>query len=117
MTSCLESKMSFVILKAQSEENKQVDPYVNALEDRGHNAWLIPTLEFEYHNLDQLKTKLKSPQHYSGESLSVLLGTYLSNSTKIHYKYFNSFPKYLSLTMFIYVNFKYFLKLFVSTYS
>jgi len=72
MSRC-ESKISFVILKAQSEENEQVDPYVNIMENRGYDARLIHTLEFEYYNLDVLKNKLKLPQHYSGKYQSFLL--------------------------------------------
>lgn len=59
--------LSFIIFKALSEENEPIDPYVNILRSRGYEAFLVPTLEFEYHNFDELKTKLQNPQNYSGE--------------------------------------------------
>lgn len=58
--------ISFIVFKANSEENEPVDPYVNILKNHGYNAQLVPTLEFEYYNFDELKKKLQNPQNYSG---------------------------------------------------
>jgi len=60
------STITFIIFKAHSEENESIDPYVNILNNRGYDAQIIPTLEFKYHNFDELKNKLQKPQHYSG---------------------------------------------------
>lgn len=60
------NSISFIVFKAHSEENELVDPYVNILINRGYDARFIPTLEFEYHNIDMLKCKLQKPQDYSG---------------------------------------------------
>lgn len=60
------SIITFIIFKALSEENKPIDPYVDILKNRGYNAQLLPTLEFEYYNLIELKGKLQRPQDYSG---------------------------------------------------
>lgn len=60
------SNIAFIIFKAQSEENEPLDPYENILKNQGYEAYLVPTLEFEYHNLDNLKNKLQHPQDYSG---------------------------------------------------
>lgn len=56
----------FIVFKALSEENESVDPYVNILKNRGYDVRLIPTIGFEYHNLDELNRKLQNPQDYSG---------------------------------------------------
>lgn len=61
------SKISFIIFKAESEENETVDPYVNILKNRGYNAYLVPTLQFEYYNLDKLNNKFKKSDYYSGK--------------------------------------------------
>lgn len=61
-----QSRMSFIIFKAYSEEKDSVDSYVSILKDRGYEAQIVPTLEFKYHNLDVLKSKLQNPQNYSG---------------------------------------------------
>lgn len=61
------SNLSFIIFKALSEENEPIDPYVAILKSRGYKAYLVPTLEFEYHNFDVLKNKLQHPQNYSGK--------------------------------------------------
>ncbi|XP_025411566.1 uroporphyrinogen-III synthase-like isoform X2 [Sipha flava] len=55
-----------IFIDTLSEENEPVDPYVNILRSRGYEAYLVPTLEFEYHNCDVLKKKLQNPQNYSG---------------------------------------------------
>jgi len=64
--SSIKSKISFIIFKAKSEENEPIDPYVNILKTQGYDAHLVPTLEFEYHNFENLKNKLSNPQLYSG---------------------------------------------------
>lgn len=58
--------ITFLICKALSEEKESIDPYVNILNSRGYDAHMLPSLEFEYHNLDVLKNKLQNPQDYSG---------------------------------------------------
>lgn len=60
------SNITFLICKAHSEEKESIDPYVNILNDQGYDAHMVPSLEFEYHNLDVLKNKLQNPQDYSG---------------------------------------------------
>lgn len=60
------SNIAFIIFKAHSEENEPLDPYENILKNEGYEAYLVPTLEFEYHNFDELKHKLQNPQDYSG---------------------------------------------------
>ncbi|VVC45789.1 Hypothetical protein CINCED_3A002275 [Cinara cedri] len=60
------SNIPFIVFKADSEENEPVDPYVSILKNHGYTAQLIPTLEFEYYNFDELKKKLQKPQDYSG---------------------------------------------------
>ncbi|XP_050437494.1 uroporphyrinogen-III synthase-like [Adelges cooleyi] len=59
-------KMSFIILKAQNEENESTDPYIEVLHEKGYDAHFVPTLQFEYYNLDELRKKLQNPQDYSG---------------------------------------------------
>ncbi|XP_050533136.1 uroporphyrinogen-III synthase [Daktulosphaira vitifoliae] len=59
-------KYSFIILKAQSEENESLDPYIDLLQKKGYEVHFVPTLQFEYHNLDVLKKKLNQPMNYSG---------------------------------------------------
>lgn len=58
--------ITFIIFKAHSEENESIDPYVNILNNRGYDARIVHTLEFQYYNFDELKSKLQKPQHYSG---------------------------------------------------
>jgi len=60
------SNTTFIIFKAYSEENEPIDPYINILKNQGYEAQLVPTLEFEYHNFDNLNHKLQKPQDYSG---------------------------------------------------
>lgn len=60
------SNTTFIIFKAYSEENELEDPYINILKNRGYEALLVPTLEFEYHSFDKLNLKLQNPQDYSG---------------------------------------------------
>lgn len=62
----LKFDISFIICKAHSEENEPIDPYVNILKNQGYDAHLVPTLEFEYYNFDELNKRLQKPQNYSG---------------------------------------------------
>lgn len=65
--SCPKPSITFIIFKAHSEENEVLDPYVNVLKNHGYDALLVPTLDFEYHNFNELKSKLQKPHDYSGQ--------------------------------------------------
>lgn len=60
------SNTTLIVFKAYSEENEAIDPYINILKNQGYEAKLVPTLEFEYHNIHTLHNKLQKPHDYSG---------------------------------------------------
>lgn len=56
-----------VILKAPSEEGIEQDPYVELLTNKGFSAIMIPTLQFQFQNLESLTDCLQHPDEYSGD--------------------------------------------------
>lgn len=60
-------KFQVIILKAPSEEGLEQDPYVELLTKRGFSAIMIPTLQFQYRNLESLADCLQHPDEYSGD--------------------------------------------------
>lgn len=54
-----------MLLKAQSEFDEE-DPYVKALSDLKISSALIPTLQFQFKNMDILQKCLSEPENYAG---------------------------------------------------
>lgn len=52
-----------VILKSESESS---DSYASLLKENNFDAIFVPTLEFGFKNLEQLKNKLHDPDNFSG---------------------------------------------------
>lgn len=54
-----------LILKSPSDDDVQ-DPYVEALHKSGVQVKFVPTLQFQYKNLEILRSRLQQPENYSG---------------------------------------------------
>ena len=65
----LENKEKVLLLKAPNED-KSVDPYQEELENAGFQVRLVPVIEFNFVNSDQLGEKMENPTDYSGLALT-----------------------------------------------
>lgn len=61
------NEFRIAILKAPSEDGAEQDSYVQMLNNNGFPAVMLPTLKFQFKNLDTLGSCLRHPEKYSGD--------------------------------------------------
>lgn len=67
-----ESKPFIIIFKAPSDsDNDTKDAYYEEMVSAGFQTTLVPVLDFEFCNLDELLTKIRNPNAYSGKVMSM----------------------------------------------
>lgn len=72
MSEC--SGENVVIFKSVSEsENQEQDVYKKKFLSAGYNVTLVPVLDFEFVNLEQLRSKILRPDDYAGDESVYLM--------------------------------------------
>ena len=73
-SSSMSSKLKKVVLcKGVTSDNDLQDSYKITLQESGYECDILPTLNFEFVNLDELKSCLTSSQQYSGKLFDIKL--------------------------------------------